>query len=558
MKNYILMGILLISSIVVGEPNPRFARISKMSGPAYILRSGLTEYEDAAVNMAIAEGDRIRTEDSYMRVQFDNGVDLNFDKQTEVEISSLSRDENEEEISAVYVLGGKVRVNVPRYYNAEKRFYIQTQEGGVALEELANAQVEAGKGVTRIIVYEGRGKALSNTGEISLLAGETTIIEKDKNPLHPEQYGAVKEKDFANWCAVTGADNVQSRKYVPDDIVVGVEELDGHGRWVHIDNYGWVWRPSVSSNWRPYYDGHWVFSARWGWTWVSYESWGWAPYHYGRWAYDWPYGWVWIPGRVWGPSWVCWSEEPGYIGWCPMGPDDRPWFHHSRRHHIRQWVSVDIHHFKNYKYKESWDTPNKPTHQSYKYKEVSYKNDTKWTKTITNIKPDYVKTTEPAKKELITPLKGFPINKQPVKSGIGTIPTKQKYVNTPEELNKNTIQPKPVFISRPKTLEETKRPAAVVKDNGIQPVNERAIEKKAPVIINESPKNEEKKVYQENKPATKPKPEQKTEKVKESSSTTTVTAPQKSYSEQSKQTERKPVNSDASSRTKGSPKRPTK
>jgi hypothetical protein len=558
MKRYILMGILLISSIVVGESNPRFARIAKMSGPAYILRSGLTEYEDAVVNMTVCEGDRIRTEDSYMKVQFDNGIDLNLDRQTELEFSSLSRDENEEELSAVYVLGGKVRANVPRYYNAEKRFYIQTQEGGVALEEQANAQVEAGKDVTRIIVYEGRGKALSNTGEVSLLAGETTVIEKDKKPLHPEQYGAAREKDFDGWCAVTGGDNVQSRKYVPDDIVVGVEELDRCGRWVHIDSYGWVWRPSVNSGWRPYYDGHWVFSARWGWTWVSYESWGWAPYHYGRWTYDWPYGWVWIPGRVWGPSWVCWYEEPGYVGWCPMGPDDNPWFHSSRHHHIRQWVCIDRDHFRNYKYKESWDTPNKPTHQSYKYKEITSKGDTKWTKTITDIKPDYVKTAEPMKKDLVPTIKGFPISKQPVRNEVGRMPVRQKDITAREELNKNTIQPKPVFISRPRTLEEMKHPATAVENKRVQPVSERAIEQKAPVVINNSPKSEGKKVYQENKPTTTPKSEQKTEKVKESSSTTTVTETKKSYSEQSKPTERKPINSDVSFKNKGSPKRSTK
>lgn len=466
------MGILLISSIVAGEPNPRFARISKMSGPAYILRSGLTEYEDAAVNMTVSEGDRIKTEDSYMKVQFDNGIDLNLERQTEVEFSNLSRDENEEEVSAVYVLGGKTRVNVPRYYNAEKRFYIQTQEGGVALEEQANAQVEAGENVTRIIVYEGRGKVLSDAGEVSLLAGETTVIEKNKKPLHPEQYKAVIEKDFDSWCAVTEGNNIQSRKYVPDDIVGGVEELDRYGRWVHINNYGWVWRPSVSSGWRPYYDGHWVFSARWGWTWVSYEPWGWAPYHYGRWAYDWPYGWVWIPGRVWGPSWVCWYVEPGYVAWCPMGPDDYPWFHGSRHHHIRQWVSIDIHHFKNYKYKESWDAPNKPHRQSYKYKEITPK-DTKWTKTMPDIKPDYVKPGEKTKGEFTIPDKGLPIDKQPGKKVIKTIPTEQKRVNTPKELNKNAIQPKPTFISRLRTLEEMEHPAPAMKNKGTRSVDER-------------------------------------------------------------------------------------
>ncbi|MDD2889816.1 MAG: hypothetical protein PHE49_04145, partial [bacterium] len=82
--------------------------------------------------------------------------------------------------------------------------------------------------------------------------------------------------------------------------------------------------------------------------------------------------------------------------------------------------------------------------------------------------------------------------------------------------------------------------------------------KKTPVIINESPKSDEKKVYQENKPVTKPKSEQKTEKARESSPATNVVAPEKSYSEQSKPVERKPVNSGISSGNKGNTKRPRK
>ena len=34
--------------------------------------------------------------------------------------------------------------------------------------------------------------------------------------------------------------------------------------------------------------------------------------------------WYWIPGRRWGPAWVSWVSAPGYVGWCPLGFDNRP------------------------------------------------------------------------------------------------------------------------------------------------------------------------------------------------------------------------------------------
>jgi hypothetical protein len=35
-------------------------------------------------------------------------------------------------------------------------------------------------------------------------------------------------------------------------------------------------------------------------------------------------GWYWVPGNVWGPAWVSWASGGDYIGWCPLGHDDRP------------------------------------------------------------------------------------------------------------------------------------------------------------------------------------------------------------------------------------------
>jgi len=97
-------------------------------------------------------------------------------------------------------------------------------------------------------------------------------------------------------------------------------QLSPYGHWVEYNDYGYVWLPSLDSEFIPYLtDGYWIMSE-YGWTWVSDFEWGWAPFHYGRWDYDGSYGWFWVPDNEWGPSWVTWRMSEGYYGWAPMRP----------------------------------------------------------------------------------------------------------------------------------------------------------------------------------------------------------------------------------------------
>jgi len=98
------------------------------------------------------------------------------------------------------------------------------------------------------------------------------------------------------------------------------DELSPYGTWLNDPQYGYVWAPSVSRGFRPYYtDGYWV-NTDYGNMWMSDYPWGWAAFHYGRWAYSDYYGWIWVPGDEWGPAWVSWRQGDGYYGWAPMGP----------------------------------------------------------------------------------------------------------------------------------------------------------------------------------------------------------------------------------------------
>ena len=99
------------------------------------------------------------------------------------------------------------------------------------------------------------------------------------------------------------------------------DELSPYGQWIDYPEYGYVWVPDASPDFRPYStNGHWVWTDDYEWMWVSDYDWGWAPFHYGRWEEDAYYGWIWIPGYEWSPAWVAWRDGGDYYGWAPLRP----------------------------------------------------------------------------------------------------------------------------------------------------------------------------------------------------------------------------------------------
>lgn len=105
--------------------------------------------------------------------------------------------------------------------------------------------------------------------------------------------------------------------------------LSGYGNWVWVAGLGRVWRPWVTSSWRPYTYGRWVSTGH-GLTWVAYEPWGYIPHHYGNWAYS-SFGWVWVPGYSYSCANVTWVGSGAYIGWYARPP--RGWSHAARGYH---------------------------------------------------------------------------------------------------------------------------------------------------------------------------------------------------------------------------------
>jgi len=103
--------------------------------------------------------------------------------------------------------------------------------------------------------------------------------------------------DRWNYARTEALVDTVSARYVPQT-VAGVDDLDQHGNWRVVPEYGSVWVPEgVATDWAPYTTGRWVWDPRFGWSWVDTASWGWAPYHYGRWVHL-DRVWAWAPGPV--------------------------------------------------------------------------------------------------------------------------------------------------------------------------------------------------------------------------------------------------------------------
>lgn len=129
-----------------------------------------------------------------------------------------------------------------------------------------------------------------------------------------------------------------------DSLGVGMfNELEYYGQWHNRDPYGWVWRPSVVTEWQPFVNGHWIWT-QYGWMWVDYDPWGWATSHYGYWTYDFALGWLWIPDYTWSPAQCDWLMFDDYICWSPVPPPGtrfkEPW------DADKAWVSVPVRRFK--------------------------------------------------------------------------------------------------------------------------------------------------------------------------------------------------------------------
>ncbi|OYW08441.1 MAG: hypothetical protein B7X34_08635 [Acidobacteriia bacterium 12-62-4] len=326
----------------VQEQGRAVARLSLISGDVSVRRGDTNEWVAAAINAPLMTEDRVLTASgSRTEVQFDAS---NFARLADGAELRLADIENRRYL--VRLASGTMTWRVLRDRTAEVEISTPSISVRPTRKGIYRVTVN-GDGSTEVTVRSGEAEIFTPQGTERLRSGRTLLARGDASAPEFRTDNAIPMDDFDRWSQSRDRDleRSQSYRYVSQD-VYGVEDLDGHGRWVSTPEYGQVWVPATSAGWAPYRNGRWSWIDYYGWSWVSYDPWGWAPYHYGRWFNQVGIGWCWWPGRIntrhyWSPALVGffgWGGGRGFNvgigvgfgnwGWVPLAPFERfnPWY----------------------------------------------------------------------------------------------------------------------------------------------------------------------------------------------------------------------------------------
>ncbi len=332
------------SSSAPVDTNSGVARVSLIHGDVSTQRGNAGDWSAAALNAPVLAGDRVSTGDkARTELQLDYANMLRLSEHTQANVNTLTK-------SQIQIQLGSGMANYTVLKNSDADAEIDTPNVAIRTNrrESSFRILVTADDHTEVLVRKGEVDITTPQGGTRVGEGQFITVQGAGDQAQYKIGQAPARDDWDQWN--TDRDNVirnaASRRRT-NDYYVGAEDLDNHGTWSEVPDYGQVWRPNVADDWAPYRDGRWVDEPNWGWTWVSYDPWGWAPYHYGRWMmYN--GGWAWWPGPaygdpfyrpIWAPAYVSFFGYGGgfgygfgggwgSVGWLPLGPCDRfhPWY----------------------------------------------------------------------------------------------------------------------------------------------------------------------------------------------------------------------------------------
>jgi hypothetical protein len=338
--------LLLAAGAACADPPDRAIRLSYTRGAVSFLPAGDNDWVEGRVNRPLWIGDRLWTADgARAELQMGNAA-LRIAPQTSVSVVNFG-----DRIGQFEVNQGTVDLFV-RGLGRDDVIEIDTPNLAFSLHRPGEYRIDVSADATTVGVIRGEGEAFGAQNAYLIAEGEryrfygTDLSDYEPQPLARDA--------FAAWVAqrVSLEQRSVSLRYVSSD-VIGYEDLDAHGTWRDVPQYGHVWFPNqVAADWAPYRFGHWAWVDPWGWTWIDDAPWGFAPFHYGRWA-NVDSRWCWVPGPrqdhpVYAPALVAFVGGPSFgvsvsagggnaVGWFPLGPGDvyRPAYNVSRDYFTR-------------------------------------------------------------------------------------------------------------------------------------------------------------------------------------------------------------------------------
>jgi hypothetical protein len=243
--------------------------------------------------------------------------------------SQLGLENHEPDFLQIKVAAGHVSLDL-RALDSGRTVELDTPAAAFTIERPGYYRVDVTAERTSFITRRGGTVTMTPAGgqAVSIAASEQVVLNGGgvQTFVAPE----LDVWDRWNYARTEALVDTVSARYVPPS-VSGVDDLDQHGTWRVVPEYGSVWVPEgVAADWAPYTTGRWIWDVHFGWSWVDTAPWGWAPYHYGRWVHVGV--WAWAPGPlvvrpVYAPALVAFFGAPGvrvavgapFVSWVALG-----------------------------------------------------------------------------------------------------------------------------------------------------------------------------------------------------------------------------------------------
>jgi hypothetical protein len=307
------------------------ARLSFVDGQVSFFRPASQDWVQAQVNMPLSPGDQLYT-----------GSPGNLEIQTGARAfvrgwanTQIGLENHEPGYIQFKVTAGHAAFDL-RTLESGQTLEVATPNAAFTIDRAGYYRVDVDGERTAFIARRGgRAYVTPADGEaFGVAPSEEVVIEGVENP-KISSYSAPDLDSWDRWNYARSErllDSVSARYVAPG--IYGASDLDRHGRWRVVPEYGPVWVPTgVPPGWAPYSTGAWVHDPYYGWTWVDTAPWGWAPYHYGRWVHVGGF-WGWAPGPVvvrpaYAPALVAFFGGPHFqvslgigaplVGWVALG-----------------------------------------------------------------------------------------------------------------------------------------------------------------------------------------------------------------------------------------------
>jgi hypothetical protein len=320
-RNVMLFGVFLLYPALACAQDFGQMRLSYLEGDVQVVVKDTTDWTTAAVNLPLAEGDRIWVgSDGKAELQIRGGVYARMDGNTALDILTASPDSVQ-----FYLDQGHAYINNRR--GGIQTVQVDTPESSIRSYDNSIMLIDVTEdGVVEVSMLKGYAVVENRAGATRVSAGNTLTVRGDSNadlapissPDDWERWNTDRDRRLTAWS--------ESSRYLPDELHDYASDFDDSGRWEYVSDYGYVWMPtSVDSDWAPYTQGSWIW-IRGSYVWIAQDPWCWAPCHYGRWVFHPSRGWFWVPPAMgaayWGPGYVGWVVTSTYVAWVPLAPGE--------------------------------------------------------------------------------------------------------------------------------------------------------------------------------------------------------------------------------------------